>query len=543
MKHTPLRAAKLPAKRALVAALALPALMAMSTVSAKTLVYCSEGSPENFYPGINTTGTSFDANSQIYSRLVEFERGGTAVVPGLAESWTISPDGKEYTFKLRKGVKWHSNASFKPTREMNADDIIFAIERQWKPEHPYFKVTSPNHSYFNDMGMDKLIKTVEKLDPMTLKITLNAPNAPFLAGFAMEYAAIQSKEYADAMLKAGTPEKIDQDPIGTGPFQLVQYQKDALIRYRAFPEYYGGKAKLDTLIFAITPDASVRWAKLQKGECHVMPYPNPADLPAMKKDPNVTVLEQPGLNVGYLAYNTQKKPFDDVRVRKAINMAINKKAIIDAVYLDSGIPAVNPIPPTMWSFKKDLKDDAYNPDAAKKLLAEAGFPNGMTTDLWAMPVQRPYNPNAKRIAELMQADLAKIGVKAEIKTYEWGEYRKRMQAGEHQMGMLGWTGDNGDPDNFLHTLLGCDSAKGDSGSNVAKFCYKPFDDLVVKAKELSNQGERAKLYEQAQVIFKEQAPWFTIAHAVQLKPVSKKVIDFRLSPFGRHNFYGVDIKE
>ena len=146
-----------------------------------------------------------------------------------------------------------------------------------------------------------------------------------------------------------------------------------------------------------------------------------------------------------------------------------------------------------------------------------------------MPVQRPYNPNAKRIAELMQADLAKVGVKAEIKTFEWGEYRKRMQAGEHQMGMLGWTGDNGDPDNFLHTLLGCDSAKA-NGSNVAKFCHQPFEDLVLKAKTVTKPAERDALYKQAQVIFKEQAPWFTIAHAVQLKPVRKEVIDFKLSP-------------
>ncbi|MBA4224756.1 MAG: ABC transporter substrate-binding protein, partial [Methylobacterium sp.] len=162
-------------------------------------------------------------------------------------------------------------------------------------------------------------------------------------------------------------------------------------------------------------------------------------------------------------------------------------------------------------------------------------------DLWAMPVQRPYNPNAKRIAELMQADLAKVGIKAEIKTFEWGEYRKRLQAGEHQTGMFGWTGDNGDPDNFLHTLLGCDASKN-NGGNVAKFCYQPFDELVTKAKTITDQAEREKLYRQAQVIFKEQAPWFTIAHAVQLKPVRKEVIDFKLSPFSRHVFYGVDIK-
>jgi dipeptide transport system substrate-binding protein len=530
-------------KRAfLLATICLPAVLAAAPLSAKTLVYCSEGSPENFYPGVNTTGTSFDASTQIYSRIVEFERGGTQVLPGLAEKWEVSPDGTVYTFSIRKNAKWQSNKNFKPTRNANADDVIFSIERMWKESHPYYKVTSSDHSYFNDMNMPKLIKSVEKVDDYAVRITLNQPEAPFLANLAMEFAAIQSKEYADAMLKAGTPEKIDQEPIGTGPFYLVQYQKDAIIRYKAFPDYYGGKAKIDDLVFAITPDASVRWAKLQKGECHVMPYPNPADLEAMRKDPNVTILDQPGLNVGYLAYNTTKKPFDDVKVRKAINMAINKKAIIDAVYLSTGVAAKNPIPPSMWSYNDAVKDDPYDPEAAKKLLAEAGYPNGLETDLWAMPVQRPYNPNAKRIAELMQADLAKIGVKAEIKSFEWGEYRKRMQAGEHQMGMLGWTGDNGDPDNFLHTLLGCASAQGASGSNVAKFCYQPFDELVLKAKVVTDQKQRTELYSKAQAIFKEQAPWFTIAHAVQLKPIRKEVVDFKLSPFARHTFYGVDIK-
>ena len=190
------------AKRALLCALAIPALLALTPAAAKTLVYCSEGSPENFYPGINTTGTSFDANSQLYSRIVEFERGGTKVVPGLAERWTISPDGLVYTFYLRKGVKWHSNANFKPSRDMNADDIIFAINRQWKEDTPYFKVTSSNHSYFNDMGMPKLLKSVDKVDQMTVRMTLNKPEAPFLSDLAMEYAGIQSQEYAVAMLKA-----------------------------------------------------------------------------------------------------------------------------------------------------------------------------------------------------------------------------------------------------------------------------------------------------------------------------------------------------
>jgi len=522
-------------------AFCIATLATTTPLSAKTLVFCSEGSPENFYPAINTTGTSFDANGQIYSRIVEFERGGTRVVPGLAERWDISTDGKTYTFHLRRGVKWHSNRIFKPTRDFDADDVVFSFERQWKENHPFFRVTSSNHSYFNDMGLPALMKSVEKLDDHTVRVTLNEPEAPFLADLAMEFAAIQSKEYADAMLKAGTPEKIDQEPIGTGPYYLLQYQKDAVIRYRAFADYWDGKAKIDDLVFSITPDAAVRWAKLQKGECHVMPYPNPADLDAMRRTPGVEVLEQPGLNIGYLAYNTTKKPFDDVRVRKALNMAINKKAIIDAVYLSTGVAAKNPIPPSMWSYNDDIADDPFDPAAAKKLLSDAGYPNGFTTDLWAMPVQRPYNPNARRIAELMQADLAKIGVTAEIRSFEWGEYRKRAQNGEHMMAQLGWTGDNGDPDNFLHSLLGCNSARTD-GSNIAKFCYPPFEELVAKAKSVSDQSERTAFYRKAQVVFKEQAPWFTIAHAVQLKPMRKEVVDFKLSPFGRHTFYGVDIK-
>lgn len=527
-------------RSALLAAICLPAFLMTSAVSAKTLVYCSEGSPENFAPSVNTTGTSFDVNNHVYSTLVEFERGGTKVTNnGLADSWDISPDGKVYTFNLRKGVKWHSSKNYKPTRDFNADDVIFSFERQWKEDHPFFKVTSSNHTYFNDMGLPKNLKAIEKVDDHTVRFVLNEPEAPFLSNLAMQFAGIQSKEYADAMMKAGTPEKMDQEPIGTGPFYLVQYQKDAIVRFKAFPEYFLGKAPLDDLVFAITPDASVRWAKLQKGECHVMTYPNPADIEAMKKNPDITLLEQPGLNIGYLAWNTKKKPFDDVRVRKALNMAINKKALVDTVYLTTGIPATNPIPPTQWSYNESIKDDPYDPEAAKKLLAEAGVKD-LKIDLWALPVQRPYMPNGRRAAELMQADLKKIGVDAEIKSYEWGEYRKRLQNGEHMAGQFGWTGDNGDPDNFLNTLLGC-SAAVQGGGNVAKWCNEDFQKLVSEAKVTTDQAKRTELYAKAQEIFKKEAPWFTIAHAVQTGPIRKEVTGYKLSPFSRHYFYGVDI--
>jgi dipeptide transport system substrate-binding protein len=273
-----------------------------------------------------------------------------------------------------------------------------------------------------------------------------------------------------------------------------------------------------------------------------MPYPAPADLAAIKEDPNLKLDEQAGLNVAYLAYNTTVAPFDDARVRKALNMAINKQAIIDAVFQGAGQPAKNPIPPTMWSYNDAVQDDAYDPEAAKKLLEEAGVKD-LSMKVWAMPVQRPYMPNAKRTAELMQEDFAKVGVTVEIVSYEWGEYlKKSMEPGRDGAVILGWTGDNGDPDNFMGVLLSCASA-GEGGANRAFWCNEQFSELLSKAKATSDQAERTKLYEEAQVIFKDQAPWATLAHSTQYVPMAKNVDGFVMSPLGDFTFESVDLTE
>jgi dipeptide transport system substrate-binding protein len=509
-------------------------------VEEKTLVYCSEGSPEGFTPALYTAGTTFDASSKnVFNRLVEFERGTTKIVPGLAESWTISADGLVYTFNLRKGVKFHTTENFTPSRDFNADDVIFSFMRQLDKNHPYHKVSGGAYEYFNGMSMPDLLKSIEKVDDYTVKFTLNRPEAPMIANLAMDFASIHSAEYADKMMKAGTPDTFDQSPVATGPFQLVSYQKDAVIRYKAHPDYWAGKAPLDNLVFAITADPSVRYQKVKAGECHVMPYPNPADLAAMKTDANINLMQQEGLNVGYLAFNTLVPPFDNPKVRKALSMAINKDAILEAVFQGAGKVAKNPIPPTIWSYNDAVKDDPYDPAAAKKMLAAAGVKN-LKTKVWAMPVQRPYNPNARRMAELIQADWKAVGVDVEVVSYEWGEYLKRSKDKSRDGAvLLGWTGDNGDPDNFLAVLLGCD---GVGGSNRAQWCHKPFEDLIQKAKVVSDNAERTKLYEEAQVVFKEQAPWVTIAHSIVFKPVRKEVVNFKIDPFGGHIFYGVDLK-
>jgi len=517
------------------------ALAASQAAAKGTLVYCSEGSPEGFQPQFFTTGTTFDAVSvPMFNRLVEFEIGTTHIVPALAESWTVAPDGKAYTFKLRKGVKFHSNANFKPTRDFDADDVLFSWNRMADEHHPFHTMTAgQTFSYYDDMGMKNIVDRVEKVDDYTVRFVLKRSEAPFLADMAMDFASILSKEYFETMMKKGTPNAADVYPIGTGPFEFVSYQKDAIIRYKAFDKYWGGRPKIDNLVYAITRDATARYAKLKTGECQVMAFPKPADLDAMKQDPALALQQKEGLNIGYIAFNVEKKPFDDKRVRQALNYATNKEAILKAVYQGNGRVAKNPIPPILWGYNDAVQDYPYDPAKAKELLAQAGHPNGFDVDLWYLPVTRPYNPDGKRMAELIQADWAKVGVRAKLVTYEWAEYRKRAKGGEHQVVMFGWSGDNGDPDNFFVPLLGCEAVKG--GGNNARWCNKAFEDLVIKAAQAPKQGDRAKLYEQAQVIVHEEAPWIPIAHSVRFDALRKEVRGYKMDATAHHYFDKVEL--
>jgi len=516
--------------------------------AASNLVFCSEGSPAGFDPGQYTTGTDFDASAEtVFNRLTQFERGGTAVIPGLATKWEVSDDGKTYTFHLREGVKFHTTDYFKPTRTFNADDVLFTFNRMLDKNHPFRKAYPTEFPYFTDMGMDKNIAKLEKVDEHTVRFTLNDVDAAFIQNLAMSFASIQSAEYADQLLKEGKPADLNQKPIGTGPFVFSKYQKDAQIRFKGNKDYWKPEdVKLDNLIFAITTDASVRMQKLKKGECQVTLFPRPADIEPLKADKSLQMPQQAGFNLGYIAYNVMDKikgssvpnPMAKLEVRQALDMAVDKKKIIESVYQGAGQLAVNGMPPTQWSYDDSIKDAPYDPEKAKQLLKQAGIPEGTEITLWAMPVQRPYNPNAKLMAEMLQSDWAKIGIKAKIVSYEWGEYIKRSKGGEQGAMLIGWSGDNGDPDNWLGTLYGCDAI---DGNNFSKWCYKPYDDLIKQAKATSDPAKRTALYQQAQHILKQQVPITPIAHSTVYQPMSVKVKDFKISPFSLNAFYGVSV--
>ena len=525
-------------KAGVVAAIALTCGLA-SAGEAKTLTYCAAGIPEGFDPAPYTTPATFDASSQpLYDRLVAFEPGTTRVGPGLAERWEVSDDGLEYTFHLRRGVSFHTTDDFTPSREFNADDVIFTFDRQMNPSDPYFGYAGGQWLYFAGMAMPELLSAVEKIDDDTVKFVLNVPYASFIANLAMDFASIVSKEYADLARAEDRMEDLNRKPVGTGPFQLVAYEENATIRYRANPDYWGGKPAIDDLVFVIAPDGGERRRMLEAGECQVMADPDPDDIAAMKENPDIVVVQQERLDIAYLAYNTTQPPFDNPAVRRALNMAIDKQAIVDTVYGPAGTVAKGPLPPTVWSSNDAIADDPYDPEAARAMLEEAGV-SELTMSLWAMQTPRSYNPDARRMAELIRADLAEVGVEAVIVSYEWGEYLRRTAAPDRDGAVLfGWTGDNGDPGSFLAPLLGCDAV---GLSNRAQWCDEAFDALILRARTVTDPAERARLYQQAQAIFKEQAPWAPIAHSLATVAMSTSVENYVIDPLGRQNFAAVDV--
>lgn len=511
-------------------------------VSAKNLVVCTEASPDGFDIARYTTAVTADAAAEtLFNRLADFAPGTTDVVPALAERWDISPDGLEYTFYLRPGVKFHTTRYFKPTRTLNADDVVWSFQRQLDPNHPWHSSSLIGYPYFESMGFKTLLKRIEKVDDLTVKITLNNAEAPFLRDVAMAFTSIYSAEYADQLLKAGKTEDLNSKPIGTGPFSFMRYSKDAQVRFKANPDYFRGEPPSDSLIFAITTDSNVRLQKLKANECQIAVAPKPDDVKHLRSDPNLKVDERAALITSYIAINTQHPYLDDVRVRKALNLAFDRRTYLNSVHGEgNAVEAVNPYPPTLLGFNTRLENPPRDLAKARALLKEAGVPEGHVFTLFTRNGGGASNPNPLLAAQLLQADLAKIGLTLDIRVMEWGEMLKRTKKGEHDMVSVGWAGDNGDPDNFMTPLLGCPAAQ--NGENYARWCNKDFDALITKARTLTEPAERAALYEQAQVIFHQDSPWINVVHPKLFTAMRKNVEGYTLSPLTNNNFATTQVK-
>ncbi|WP_144206592.1 ABC transporter substrate-binding protein [Shewanella donghaensis] len=505
------------------------------------IVYCSEGNPETFNPQLVTSGTTIDASShQLYNRLLDYNNDSSDFTAGLATQWTVSDDGLKYHFILRQGVQFQYSDIFSPSRPFNADDVLFSFNRIIDTKHPYHLVSRTGYPFFQSIGFSNLVTNIEKVNDYEVVFHLANKDASFLANLATDFAVILSAEYAQQQLQKGTPENIDYFAVGTGPFYLAGYVKNEYIRFKRNQYYWGEPAKIDLLVFDITPKSTSRLAKIITKDCQISALPKPNELAVIKKHKHLELSSKPGLNVAFWAFNTQKPPLDDVRVRHALAHAIDKQNILDVVYHDTADAATGMLPPNSWAYSEALDSNEYNPEEAKQLLKEAGVSN-LSFDIWAMPVVRIYNPNALITAELIQADLAKIGVTVNIVSYDWSVFSQKLISNDYDSVLIGWNADNTDPDNFFTPLLSCSA--NESNNNRSKWCSSELDSVLTQAKATQSKAARKILYQEAEKIIHQQVPLVNIAHARKLILKNTSVSAKNLNSYGGISLSNVVLKQ
>jgi len=505
-----------------------------ATAGVKPLVYCADASPEGFDPALWDSSSTSNATSAMFQGLLSFKRGSGEKVPDLATSWQVSPDARTFTFQLRQGVKFHSTAYFTPSRDFDADDVLFSWQRLIDPQLPFNLAFPATFVYPQSLGLKDMIAGIDKLGPHEVRFRLHQPNVNFLGYFGGSFAAIHSAEYAAQLLAQGRASAINNQPVGTGPYRYKSYRKDDVLRFTAHPDYWRGVQRTERLVFAISREPNVRVQKVARGECHVAAPIRDVDIGTLSGHPQVKIDKIQALNISYLAFNLKRAPVNQRDVRVALDIAVDRDALFKVLFArGDALQAVSAFPPSVPGYNKTLTNE-HNPERARQLLAAAGFAGGMEIDLWALPISRPTNPNGQLMAQMIQADWARIGVKARILTYEWGEYLKRANNGEHHVYMSGWSSDLASADDFLTPNLTCAASR-----DGIKFCNAEFDALLEQARAEVDEGKRLLLFEQAQLIFKRERPWITMAHSSVYIPLRKDVLGFVMSPNGSVDFEGV----
>jgi peptide/nickel transport system substrate-binding protein len=514
-----------------------------------TFIFGAQADPVCIDPALITDGVSGRVVNQIFEGLVKYDKDTTNVVPSLAEKWTVSDDGKVWTFTLRKGVKFQDGTDF------DAAAVVFNWDYWANTKNALHDGQIKNKNtfeyYANQFGgfdADSIISKVEAVDASTVKFTLKDAQAPFLNNMAMTFFTLWSP-------KALTAAGIDscKKPVGTGPFTFVEWKPNESVTLDVFPGYWdkANAAKVSKVIIRTIKDNSQRLAALKAGEIQGMEGLNPSDVVTTQKDATLQVLLRPANTTGYLAFNYKYKEFQDVKVRQAFAQAINKKAIVDALYGGTGQVAKEFQPPALWGYNKDLTDFAYDTAAAKKLLADAGFPNGLSEitgadgkkvalEFWYMPVSRPYFPNPKEIAEAISADLAKAGITVKLQTVDWTAYLDKRKNGELPLYMLGWTGDNGDPDNFICNFF-CLNAKDEAKVNEGFVQDKEVSDLLKKAAITIKQADRIPMYTKAEQLIHDKVLRVFIANNQPPLAFTKKVSGYVVNPTGTEYFNIISI--
>jgi ABC-type transport system substrate-binding protein len=474
-----------------------------------------------------TSQEGFIATTALYEGLVRYKPNSTDVEPALAEKWDVSADALSYTFHLRSGVKFHDGSP------LTAEAVAFCFDRSINKDNPLYQEAqgAGGFPFINDY-IGNAVAKVEAAGPMDVKFTLKRKFSPLLSNLAIPPGFVMSME---ALKKLGS--KINENPVGTGPFKFVEWKKDDHITVEAFDGYWGPKPKLGRIVFQPVPEASVRALKIKSGEADVAWPFDPKDAAGLKSGADTDVLEQPGLNVNMAEFNLKMPQFGNKALRQALNYAVNKQELADKLYSGAAVPGTGVLPGTSWAFDQDIKGYPYDPDKAKALLKEAGYA-GETIILDTYTVPRGYNPQGSKLAEAVQQYFEGVGVKSEIKTTEWTEYRKIRREGKLNLAFGGWQADTGDPENFLGVFFHSANA---GGINTSFYAVPEVDALLNQANEETDTAKRKALFNQAERRIVDDAPWLFISHMKQQVAIRKRVKDFVLQPTYIYYFNNVSL--
>ncbi len=500
-------------------------------------VYCVNGTVNTFNPQMVSSGLVVDTlAAQLYDRLLDVDPYTYRLIPDLAQSWEVRDNGATYRFHLRKDVAFQHTNWFKPTRKMNADDVVFSFARMFDRKHPWHNVNGGSYPYFDSLQFADSVQSVKKLDSDTVEIRLNSPDASFLWHIATHYAPILSQEYANNLSAKGQQEQLDREPVGTGPFQLSEYRTGQYLRLARNPQYWKGVPRLQQVVIDLGVGGTGRLSKLLTGECDVLAYPAASQLSILRDDPRLRMTLRPGMNIAYLAFNTRKPPLDRPEVRHALALAINNERLMESIYYGTAETAASILPRASWAYDSDARVTEYNPAKAREALKALGLEN-LHLRLVVPSSSQSWNPSPLKTAELLQADLAQVGVRVTIAPVEGRFQEAQLMEMNHDLTLTGWATDSNDPDSFFRPLLSCAAIR--SQTNYAHWCSPAFDESLQHALLSQQLSARIDSYDKAQQILAQELPVLPLASSLRLQAYRHDIKGLVLSPFGNASFAGV----
>lgn len=502
-----------------------------------SFIYCVNGIVTTFNPQIASTGLIIDPlAAQLYDRLLEVNPFTYKLNSELASRWKSFDKGATYRFYLKRNIPFQTTDWFTPTRTLNADDVVFSFSRMFDKNHPYHYVGGGNYPYFDSLQLANNIRSIRKIDNYTVEFKLYTPDASFLWHLATRYAPILSQEYAQYLNKINHKEFIDWQPVGTGPFILAGYQTGQFIKLTRHDNYWKGKPLMKQVVIDLGAGGTGRISKLLTGECDVLAYPAASQLKVLREDARLRLSMRAGMNIAYLIFNTSNPPFDQLKVRQAVAYAINNERLMQSIYYGTAETATSVLPRASWAYDNQIKVTDYNPEKAKQMLEELGL-SGMKLDLWVPVISQSYNPSPLKTAELIQADLAKVGIKMDIHPVEGNLLENKLNDRNYDMVLDGWSTDSNDPDSFFRPLLSCPAIE--SHTNLSQWCNPYFDELLRKALVSQSFSSRINYYHQAQSLLAKELPVLPLAYSLHLQAYRYDIKGLVISAFGNSSFAGV----